>query len=267
MYYIRKVFLSHIHKHIFLLSWVHLITLISSLFLPFSLCLSPVAVCAVGYVKLYSSSSSREREDTHERTTPHLPGTAVLSRKDTSTERITREWSCQGESEWGREGWRHARRENMSIIIISSVSMQRRDKEENEWSGKRYKMEEMLDLWSPDWFVFLKIKGADQFNNHELYYIRHYLKSGRKCHRWCHLGHALFLSPAKNYTKQSCSRLCLGHRKSPVLTWPDSLDEVIIIHDISMFFQMFLVNPNGKTLSAQCHLKYVMHIGLTSITL
>ncbi len=103
---------SHIHKHMFLLSnlsppqCVYLITLVSiplsSLFLHLCLCLSPGAVCArcCELRKLYSSSSSsREREDTHERTIPHLPETAVLSRKYTSTEKKTREWASQGESE------------------------------------------------------------------------------------------------------------------------------------------------------------------------
>ena len=50
-----------------------------------------------------AAAAAAEREDTHERTTPHLPETAVLSRKYTSTREKKKKHvsgrASQGESE------------------------------------------------------------------------------------------------------------------------------------------------------------------------
>lgn len=95
----------HLHLHPSLLS------LSLSPFLPVSR-----SVGAVSYVSsTAAAAAAAEREDTHERTTPHLPETAVLSRKYTSARKKTREWASEPGREWmrwerEREGWRHARR-------------------------------------------------------------------------------------------------------------------------------------------------------------
>ncbi len=86
---------------------------------------------AVGYVSstAAAAAAAAEREDTHERTTPHLPETAVLSRKYTSTDkkkekRKTREWASQGWRERGRERERENREDAVCyIIMISTVSL------------------------------------------------------------------------------------------------------------------------------------------------
>lgn len=88
------------------------------------LSLSPAAVCARCCVlhKLYSSgssssTSSRGREDTRERTAPHLSETAVLSRNCTSSGKHKR---VSGRA---REGLNEGDRERECIFTISIVNI------------------------------------------------------------------------------------------------------------------------------------------------
>lgn len=129
-----------------------------------SLSLSPSlpvsrSVGAVSYVSYTAAAAAAaEREDTHERTTPHLPETAVLSRKYTSARKKHMSGrASQGENEWGerereRDGGTQGEdgEDGGGVIIMFTVSLRTQETENHPAVDKR--CVEMLNL--------LKIKEA-----------------------------------------------------------------------------------------------------------